>query len=171
MGSNARGWYVYLANNRQLFSSNPFDTPTVTNMHIVFAAQEVSRVQNVMLNMNGTSYGNPFRWTCHTPWVDGSFYWDTADAGNRRTVVNNTGVTVGQRFTFSAYISSAAGRNGARVNGGTLFQSTSTTVATASNGMILNFPAEGSANHFVYGMSVFNARLASNDESFMESNL
>jgi hypothetical protein len=173
---NSSGEYgLYLNGDRQISGANVFDSSTVTNAHIMYTSREIARALNFLLNLNGTD--SIARFSCHAPWVDGTWYFDAGDVISNRCVWS-LGTSVNQRVVFSGYKSSTDGKSGARVNQRTVATSTSNTAATVTGGLALNswqtaglHPGVSTANHHIYSLLIFNNKLASNDETTISTSL
>lgn len=166
-GSN---WCLYLNGSLQMNGPNVFDTATVSDAHIICQLKEISRTFNFLINFNGNVNASPGRFSLHSPWVDGVWYFDPADAGNNRAFSTANITAVNTLSFFSGYKSSTDGKNGFRVNRGTRYLSTSTSAATVSGGIKLNSPESGSSiNHYIYGLVVFNSKLSTTDENIVDT--
>ena len=165
----------FVGSTQNLACGNVFSSATTNSMHVVFASREISRKPNVLVSLNGTSFGST-RVFFHAPW-DGSLSSGTRwyfFGGNQ----NATDITqspdnltaIGQRSVCSAYKSSVDGRVGMRVNQGTRYLSTGNTVATVSGGLILN-GSTGTENsdHYLYGLFVFPFRVTPVEEAVLET--
>ena len=95
-------------------------------------------------------------------WNDGTWYWDPwgGNAGNRANSPANL-LAVNTKAIFSGY------KGGFRVNRGTTYTSTQNTAASVAGGLRLGH----GANHYIYNLVVFNNRLSTTDETFMELNM
>lgn len=169
LDSGTSTYAVYFNNTLRLTGPNVFDTTTVSDMHMVFASKEISRVDNYMVCLNGVS-NNP-RFSSHTPWSDGSWYWDSPFDGTNRVNSSSNPTAVGSRAIFSGYKSNGDGRNGFRLNGGTRFLSAGTSAGTVSGGIALNIDDFSKANHYLYSLVIFSSKLSSADETLMESGI
>jgi hypothetical protein len=168
IGSNANGYYAYF-NNKTLSTGNVFDTTTVTNAHIVSAIQEVTRVPNVLITLNG-NVGDRF-WVL-APWGGtGAWTIDFKNDNTDRASSVDSIVSLGSRAVFSGYKSSADNKNGFRVNTGTRFLSPSSSTVSVSNGLQIGSTNSWNSNHYVYGLIVCNAKLGTADETLLESNI
>ena len=168
IGKNANGYYVYF-NNQQLSTSNIFVTTSVTNGHIIFASQEVTRVENVLIRFNGVNTNLSY---IHSPWSDGSWYFmigDYAPADRAQSSANP--VAVGSRGVFSGFKSSVSNKNGLRINGGTRFLTVRSGVGNVSGGLVIGTAPSLKSNHYVYGFIVCNTQLGIADETLLESNI
>jgi hypothetical protein len=161
--------YMYLNANLRMSGPNVFDTTSVSNMHYVVQLKEISRGNNCLINLNGnTDFG---RFSIHSPWDDGVWYFDPGSVGTDRTMSPANITSVGNKSTFSGYKSSVDGRNGFRVNQGTRYLSSSFATATVSGGILLNNSEYGTPNHYLYNVIVFKDKLATVDESYIETNM
>lgn len=158
---------LHLGGGINLSCTNVFDTTTVTNMHVVSCTREIARIENTLINFNGTDIGFS-RFSMHTPWSDGVYYWDPW-GGNidqrAQSVANITAVN--QKAVMSAYKSTTDNNNGFRINQGTLYVSSGIArAATVAGGLRLT-----GANHYIYNLIVFNNKLPTVDEDLVERNV
>lgn len=165
----------FLGSTQNLACPNVFSATTVNAMHIVFMIREITRKPNVLVSLNGTSFGTT-RVLFHAPW-DGSFssgtrwYFFGGNQNATDTTQSPDNLTaIGQRSVCSAYKSSVDGRVGMRINQGTRYLSTGNTTATVSGGLILN-GSTGTENsdHYLYGLFVFPSRLTPVEEAVLET--
>jgi hypothetical protein len=161
---------IYFTSSTTMTAANVFDTTTVTTMHMIATTREVGRVQNALISLHGAA-SDWGRFFAHMPWVDGNWYWDPwgGDPANR---ASGPGPAVNTKTIFSGYKSAAAGNNGFRVNRGTTYTSSTTTSASVEGGLRLGtYGGDLFANHYIYNLVVFNNRLSTADETFLELNL
>ena len=155
---------VHFTSSTTMTAANLFDTTTVTTMHMIATTREIGRVGNRLINLNGTA-GDASRSTAHMPWDNGIWVWDTGDAFGNRAISPANITTVNTKAIFSGY------KGGFRVNRGTTYTSSGNTAATVSGGLRIGVLSPESANHYIYNLVVFNNRLSTADETFLELNL
>jgi hypothetical protein len=160
---------VYFTSSTTMTAANLFDTTTVTTMHMIATTREIGRVQNALISLNGNA-GDLNRFFGHMPWDDGNWYWDPW-GGNTANRASGPGPAVNTKTIFSGYKSATAGNNGFRVNRGTTYTSSQNTAASVAGGLNLGAYSGVSANHYIYNLVVFNNRLSTADETFLELNL
>jgi hypothetical protein len=143
---------------------NVFGTSSVTNMHMISTIRDNVRSNNYFISLNGTNTGNPGRFFIHGPYSNGTWYWDPGSVTTDRA----SGATsaVGAKTVFSGYKSSADGKNGFRLNGGTRFLSSGTTSADVTGGIRIG---EGATDHSIYDLIIFSSKLSAANESYIES--
>lgn len=168
--SNTQGNGIYF-NNQTLIGPNVFDTSTITNCHIIMASREIARVTNMLFNFNDSQGGDPGRFSVHTPWSNGTWYFDPGSVTTDRANSTSGITSVGQKAIFSGYKSSTEGKNGFRVNKGTRYLSSGTTTATVSGGLWIGQTTALNANHHMYSLVVFNTKLNISEELFIENNI
>ena len=102
------------------------------------------------------------------PWVDGNWYLDPwgGDGANRTA---GPGPAVNTKALFSGYKSATAGNNGFRINRGTTYTSSTMTAASVAGGLRIGNISD--VNHYLYNLLVFNNRLSTADQTFLELNL
>jgi hypothetical protein len=156
---------VHFTSSTTMTAANLFDTTTVTTMHMIATTREISRVDNGLISLNGNT-GDGNRFTCHMPWLDGAWYWDPwgGNAGNRANSPANL-LAVNTKAIFSGY------KGGFRVNQGATYTSPQNTSASVAGGLCLGALGGWSANHYIYNLVVFNNRLSTADETFLELNI
>lgn len=164
--------YVYFTGSLNLTGANVFTTSPISNMQLIFASKEIARVDNALISLNGTDSTNTSRFSVHTPWSDGKWYFDPGNSTGDRCQ-STAGITsVGTRAVFSGYKSSSDNKNGFTVNQGTTYLSSSFTSAAVTGGILFNcWNGFGNPNHYLYGVMVFNAKLSSSDEDIVETNI
>lgn len=168
ISSNANGLYAYFTTT-VLAGDNVFDTSTVNNMHIVFASQELSRTANVLISLHGTNTIGTNRFLMHTPYLDGVWYFDPGNAVNDRVASSANITAIGQRNVFSGYKSSANGNNAFRVNTGTRYTSSANSSGNVTGGIRFGSNVSANTNQYLYGCTIFNAKLSSADEIIVEA--
>ena len=165
----------FVGSTQNLAGGNVFSNATTNSMHVVFASREISRKPNILVSLNGTSFGST-RVFFHAPW-DGSFssgtrwYFFGGNQSNTDTTQSPDNLTaVGQRSVCSAYKSTVDNRVGMRVNQGTRYLSTSNSTATVSGGLILNgSTSTENSDHYLYGLFVFPSRVTPVEEAVLET--
>lgn len=163
---------VYLNSALTLRGGNVFDTTTVTDMHISFASTEVTRSNNFLISLDGTSATGDRRLSVHAPWSSGVWYFDACDALDNRSESAANITAAGNRNVFSGYKSTADGKNGFRVNQGTRYLSALNAAANVAGGICMNTHESGTtANHYLHNLIVFKAKLGITDETYLERNL
>ena len=152
---------VYFTGNEFLSTTNIFDTTTVSTMHMISTMREISRVSNTLISLNGSDL-TVNRFSGHMSFHDGTWYWDPwgGNAGNRANSPANL-LAVNTKAIFSGY------KGGFRVNQGATYTSPQNTAASVAGGLRLGH----GANHYIYNLVVFNNRLSTADETFLELNL
>jgi hypothetical protein len=156
---------VYFTSSTTMTAANVFDTTTITTMHMIATTREIGRVENYLITLNGGA-GN-VRFGIHNPWTDGVWYWDHGGSGQDRANSPGNLLAVNTKAVFSGY------KGGFRVNRGTTYTSPSqNSSSTVSGGLLLGtWGGAIVANHYIYNLVVFNNRLSTADETFLELNL
>jgi hypothetical protein len=162
---------IHLSGTYQMQGPNVFDTNTVTNCHIFMTMREISTINNWLINFNGTA--NATRFSLHAPWGSRIWFFDAGNAAENRCESPANITSVGARSVLSGYKSSADGKNGMKINQGTLYTSTSNTAADVTGGFVINsYQSDGSTpNHHVYSVMVYNTKLSSTDDAYIATNL
>lgn len=159
--------YIRFEQSKIMTGPNVFGSSSVTDSHVIFASRENTRSGNFFINLNGTNTnGTSGRFSFHSPWVDGTWYYDPGSATTNRAQSGSNATAVGAKVVFSGYKSSADGKNGFRLNGGTRFLSSGTTSADVTGGIRIG---EGVADHSIYDLIIFSSKLSAANESYIES--
>lgn len=166
--------YMYMTGTKTMQTSvSVFGSSTVSNMQAFFRTREVTRTSNIMVSFNGYNgaYDN-FRFFIHTPWSAGSWYLGVGNGTNASVTQTSTGFAVGDRVVTNIYTSSSENRIGLKLNQGSWNYGTPNYTANVSN-LVVNMVPGGAtsftANHWFFGMFVFNTRIATQDEAFIET--
>lgn len=168
--------YIYLQGSSNLAGPNVFPGSLATNMRIVFASREISRVANFLVSLNGNEQAagpTPVRFSMHAPWTDSNWYFD---AGNISTPLNNRAVgfnatAIGARTLFNGYKNATLSNNGFRLNaGGTVYVSSSNSPAEVTGGVRLNVSGYN-IDHYMYGMAIFSSTLTAGNELVLEASM
>lgn len=166
--------YIHLSGQRGLVATNVFATSTISDMHAIFGSRTMSQTENFLINFNGTAgAGAGARIFVHAPWgpVD-LWYWAPGDGVNTASASSITSLR--QRVSVSIYKSTSENRAGLRLNQGTRYLSgTNPANIGVTGGMTINGIPTGTAgaDHYFYGLYVFDTRLTPQDESLMETSL
>ena len=147
---------------------NVFGSSSVTDSHVIFASRENSRSSNFFINLNGNNQGNPGRFSFHSPWADGVWYYDPGNADTDRAQSGSNATAEGAKTVFSGYKSSADGKNGFRLNGDVRFLSSGITSADVTGGIRIG---EGATDHSIYDLIIFSSKLSAANESYIEWNV
>jgi hypothetical protein len=145
---------------------NVFGSSSVTNMHMISTIRDNVRSNNYFISLNGTNTGNPGRFFIHGPYGNGTWYWDPGSVTTDRANTGSNATALGAKTVFSGYKSSADGKNGFRLNGGTRFLSSGTTSAGVTGGIRIG---EGATDHSIYDLIIFSSKLSDANESYIES--
>ena len=145
---------------------NVFGTSSVTNMHMISTIRDNVRSNNYFISLNGTNTGNPGRFFIHGPYGNGTWYWDPGSSSTDRANTGSNATALGAKTVFSGYKSSADGKNGFRLNGGTRFLSSGTTSAGVTGGIRIGSDA---TDHSIYDLIIFSSKLSDANESYIES--
>jgi hypothetical protein len=147
---------------------NVFGTSSVTNMHMISTIRDNVRSNNYFISLNGTNTnGTSGRFFIHGPYGNGTWYWDPGSATTNRANTGSNATALGAKTVFSGYKSSADGKNGFRLNGGTRFLSSGTTSADVTGGIRIGSDA---TDHSIYDLIIFSSKLSDSVESFIEWN-
>jgi hypothetical protein len=156
---------IHLTGSTLMAASNLFDTSTVSTMHMISTTREIARVTNTLINLNGPT-DDINRCSVHAPWTDGAWYWDPMGGTNDNRAISAVNITaVNAKAVFSGY------KGGFRVNGGTTYTSIQNTANSVAGGLRMGAYGSSTANHYIYNLVVFNNRLSTADETFLEANL
>jgi hypothetical protein len=145
---------------------NVFGSSSVTNMHMISTIRDNVRSNNYFISLNGTNTASPGRFFIHGPYGNGAWYWDPGSSSTNRANTGSNATALGAKTVFSGYKSSADGKNGFRLNGGTRFLSSGTTTADVTGGIRIGTSA---TDHSIYDLIIFSSKLSAANESYIES--
>ncbi|MEM7256044.1 MAG: PilC/PilY family type IV pilus protein [Pseudomonadota bacterium] len=131
--------------------------------------QENVRSSNFFVSFNGSDTSRSNRASFHTPWSNGSWYWDPGTWRTNRAYVGGKPAEVGEVVQLTAYKSVKENRNGISLNNGT-FHATSAnaTVAATSKGVLIGSRAR---DHELAEMLVYDRKLTEEEIQSVQSYL
>lgn len=164
-----------IANRRSVrFTSDLMSGPDIFDGQmdeatIFMVQQENIRSKNFFLSFNGSNTSSGARVSFHTPWSNGSWYWDGGNFSKNRAFIGSNPVAVGDVAIMTAYKTVAGNENGIILNNGEFSAvRNQATSANTSGGVLLG---RNASDHELGEMIVYDRLLTDEEISTVQSYL